>query len=124
MTDLRRARRLAAALTSSLTLSATAEAAEIGQNLGVGQDLCAQFTKAYADNPASENTYWSWGTGMMSGLNFASVANSNVFRDLTGDQDIYRRAVRLYCGKHPLTTYSGAVLDLYVSMPLKKAKSK
>jgi hypothetical protein len=60
---------------------------------------------------------------MMSGLNFASVADSKLFRDLTGDQDIFRRALRNYCAKHPLTTYSGAVLDLYVSFPLKKAKS-
>jgi len=124
VTGRRRARRLAIVLASSLALSATVKAAESGQNLGAGQDLCAQFTKAYADNPASENIYWSWATGMMSGLNFASVANSNIFRDLAGDQDIYRRAVRLYCGKHPLTTYSGAVLDLYVSMPLKKGNSK
>ena len=97
-----------------------AQAANIGQNLGLGQDLCAQFSKAYADNPAAEQNYWSWAAGMMSGLNFASVANSNVFRDLTGDEDIFRRAIRLYCSSHPLTTYGGAVLDLYVSMPLKK----
>lgn len=100
-----------------------AQAANIGQNLGLGQDLCAQFSKAYADNPATEQNYWGWATGMMSGLNFASVANSNVFRDLTGDEDIFRRAIRLYCSNHPLTTYSGAVLDLYVSMPLKKSSS-
>jgi hypothetical protein len=116
--------RLAGIVVISSLLVSTVEAAEIGQNLGLGQNLCAQFAKAYAGNPAAEEVYWSWATGMMTGLNFASVANSNVFRDLSGDQDIFRRAVRLFCANHPLTTYSGAVLDLYVSMPLKKTGSK
>jgi hypothetical protein len=109
---------------SALLSGAASEEAEAGESLGLGQDLCAQFSKAYADNPTAEDFYWRWATGMMSGLNFASVANSNVFRDLTGDQDIFRRALRLYCGRHPLTTYSGAVLDLYVSMPLAKTSRK
>ena len=107
-----------------LPFSAVAEAAETCQDLGLGQNLCGQFTKAYADNKAAEDIYWTWAAGMMSGLNFASVANSNIFRDLTGDQDIYRRAVRNYCAMHPLTTYGGAILDLYVSFPLKKTGSK
>ena len=109
----------------SVLLARVAEAAELGQSIGVGEDLCGQFSKAYAANPArTEDIYWSWAMGMMSGLNFASVANSNVLRDLTGDQDIFRRATRSYCDRHPLTTYSGAVLDLYVSLPLKKITSK
>jgi hypothetical protein len=62
--------------------------------------------------------------GMMSGMNLATIANSNVFRDLTADQDILQRATRSFCNAHPLTTYSGAILDLYVSLPLKKTTSK
>ena len=119
MTDGRhRPCRLAVVLFSASLSGAAVEAGETGESLGLGQNLCAQFSKAYADNPAAEDLYWRWATGMMSGLNFASVTNSNVFRDLTGDQDIFRRALRFYCGRHPLTTYGGAVLDLYVSMPL------
>jgi hypothetical protein len=114
---------VALVLASALAFLHPAEAAPIGQNLGLGENLCAQFSKAYADKPAAEQDYWNWAMGMMSGLNFASIANSNVFRDLTGDEDIYRRAIRLYCSNHPLTSYSGAVLDLYVSMPLKKSGS-
>jgi hypothetical protein len=114
----------AIALFSALTFSSAVVAKDAAQDLGVGHDLCAQFSRAYAQNPGSEDAYWTWATGMMTGLNFASVTNSSVFRDLTGDQDIFRRAVRLYCDKHPLTTFSGAVLDLYVSMPLKKVNSK
>jgi hypothetical protein len=118
-------RRLATILILPLLLAQLAEAAESGQGIGVGDDLCAQFSKAYSANPArAEDIYWNWAMGMMSGLNFASVANSNVLRDLTGDQDIFRRAMRSYCDRHPLTTYSGAVLDLYVSLPMKKTKSK
>jgi hypothetical protein len=120
----RQRRGFAVALLSALTFSPAAMARDDGQDLGMGQNLCAQFSKAYAESPGSEDAYWSWATGMMSGLNFASVANSGVFRDLSGDQDIFRRAIRLYCDRHPLTTFSGAVLDLYVSMPLKKANSK
>jgi hypothetical protein len=102
-----------------------AEAAERGQTAGVGADLCAEFAKAYAENPkGAEDLYWSWAMGMMSGMNLASVANSNVFRDLIADQDIMRRAIRIFCTTHPLTTYSGAILDLYVSLPLKKTSSK
>jgi hypothetical protein len=120
----RRWRQLGAVAIGATLFSSAAEPAEIGRMLGLGQNLCAQFSKAYADKPSAEEDYWGWATGMMSGLNFASVTNSNVFRDLSGDQDIFRRAVRLYCEKHPLTTYSGAVLDLYVSFPLKKAAAK
>ena len=120
-----RHRRFGIVLTLSLLLWQAADAAEIGQSIGVGANLCAQFSEAYADNPTgTEDIYWHWATGMMSGLNFASVANSNVFRDLTGDQDIFRRAIRSYCKSHPLTTYAGAILDLYVSLPLKKITSK
>jgi hypothetical protein len=72
-----------------------------------------------ADPSGAEKVYWSWATGMMSGMNLASLVNSNTFRDLTGDDDIFRRAIRNYCQSHPLTSYSSAVLDLYVSLPLK-----
>jgi len=124
VTDGRRLSRLAVVLFSALLSGSVGEAAETGESLGLGQNLCAQFSKSYTDNPATEDLYWRWATGMMSGLNFASVANSNVFRDLTGDEDIFRRALRFYCRRHPLTTYSGAVLDLYVSMPLAKTDRK
>jgi hypothetical protein len=106
-------------------LGGAAEAAERGQTAGVGADLCAEFAKAYAENPkGAEDLYWTWARGMMSGMNLASIANSNVFRDLTADPDIMRRAIHIYCTAHPLTSYSGAILDLYVSLPLKKTSSK
>jgi hypothetical protein len=117
--------RIAAALALWVLFAGAAEAADHGQTIGAGADLCAEFTKAYAANPKSaEDTYWSWAMGMMSGMNLATVANSNVFRDLNADQDIMRRAARAFCAAHPLTTYSGAILDLYVSLPLKKSGVK
>jgi len=101
---------------------AAAEATELGESIGIGANLCAQFAKEHADNSAaSDQIYWPWAMGMMSGLNFASVANNRHFRDLTGDQDLFRRAVVIYCESHPLASYSGAILDLYVSLPLKKS---
>ncbi|HLW89913.1 MAG TPA: hypothetical protein VKS78_01255 [Roseiarcus sp.] len=113
------------ALALALFHALDAKAADAGQTIGAGLKLCAEFSQAYAENPAAtEAIYWPWAMGMMSGLNFASVANSTVFRDLTGDQDIYRRAIVSYCKAHPLTTYTGAVLDLYISFPLKKGASK
>jgi hypothetical protein len=116
---------IAAILTVSLLLGRAAGAVELSQSAGIGANLCAQFTKAYIENPANaEDLYWSWAMGMMSGMNLASIANSNVFRDLTGDQDIYRRATRSFCNAHPLTTYAGAILDVYVSFPLKKTTSR
>jgi hypothetical protein len=98
------------------------EAAETGESIGIGANLCAQLAKEHADNPAgADEVYWPWAMGMMSGLNFASVANSKYFRDLSGDQELFRRAIFAYCQRHPLASYSGAILDLYVSLPLKKA---
>ena len=109
----------------SLVLGCAAEAADLGQNAGVGANLCAQFSRAYAENPTDvEALYWSWAMGMMSGMNLATIANSNTFRDLTADEDILRRATRGFCTAHPLARYSGAILDLYVSLPLKKTTSK
>src|SRR5271170_6990523 len=101
-----------------------AEAADLGESIGIGSNLCAQFAKERADNPASANeTYWTWAMGMMSGLNFASIANNKYFRDLTGDQDLFQHAILVYCQSHPLASYTGAILDLYVSLPLKKASA-
>jgi hypothetical protein len=115
----------AIALTLTLLAASFAAATEQGQTVGVGADLCAEFTKAFAENPKeAERLYWSWAMGMMSGMNMASVAASNVYRDLIADQDIMRRATREFCTAHPLTTYSGAIVDLYVSLPLKKTASK
>ena len=116
--------RFAVVLTLSLLTVVFAKASERGQTDGVGASLCAEFTKAYAENPKeAERLYWSWATGMMSGMNMASVAASKVYRDLIADQDIMRRATRVFCTAHPLTTYSGAIVDLYVSLPLKKTAS-
>lgn len=104
-----------------LLASYSAYAFDAGQRVGLGANLCAQFSKDYGADPSgAEKVYWSWATGMMSGMNLASLVNSNTFRDLTGD----RRAVRNYCQSHPLTSYSSAVLDLYVSLPLKKTTSR
>jgi hypothetical protein len=117
-------RALGLAIVAALMSFRAGSANEAGQTIGVGVNLCAQFSKAYEENGAqAEAVYWPWATGMMSGLNFASIANSNVFRDLTGDQGLYFRAVVSYCKAHPLATYSGAILDLYVSFPLKKTVS-
>jgi hypothetical protein len=108
-----------------LLASHASAASDVGQKVGLGANLCAQFSKDYGADPSSaEKAYWSWATGMMSGMNLASAVNSNTFRDLTGDDDIFRRAVRNYCQSHPLTSYSSAVLDLYVSLPLKKTASR
>jgi hypothetical protein len=105
----------------ALPMSA-ADAAEAGQNIGIGTNLCAEFAEAFRKSPGgTEEVYWRWAMGMMSGLNFASVANNKYFRDLAGDQELFRLAIRDYCERHPLATYEGAILDLYVSLPLKKA---
>jgi hypothetical protein len=117
--------RIAVIVALSLFFAGAAEAVDRGQTIGAGADLCAEFTKAYSANPKSaQDLYWSWAMGMMSGMNLATVANSNVFRDLAADQDIMQRATRVFCTAHPLTTYSGAILDLYVSLPLKKIAAK
>jgi hypothetical protein len=101
-----------------------ARAAESGESIGIGSNLCAQYTKDRSDVPASaEQVYWPWAMGMMSGLNFASIANNKYFRDLTGDQDLFQRAILAYCQTHPLASYMGAILDLYISLPLKKASA-
>lgn len=117
--------RIAAIVALSLLFAGAAAAADHGQTVGAGADLCAEFNKAYAADPkGAEDMHWSWAMGMMSGMNFATVANSNVYRDLIADPDIMRRAIRAFCVAHPLTTYSGAVLDLYVGLPLRKSGAK
>jgi hypothetical protein len=92
-----------------------------GVGYGVGMRSCGEFAKLYAANPATEDIFFTWAQGFMSGLNLESVTNYQMYRDISGtDMTSHKIQIRGYCDSHPLAQYVGAVLDLYKSFPIKR----
>lgn len=88
---------------------------------GVGMLTCAEFGKAYAQNPKdTEQFAFTWAEGFMSGLNAARISRDRVFVVLNSrsveDQETM---IREYCDAHPLKLYEDAVKSVYFSMPTK-----
>ena len=86
---------------------------------------CAEFAKSYAANPTvTEELYFTWAQGVMSGLNLSSASDTGTYRYIEGNDMVsHKIRIRSYCEAHPLTQYVGAVLDLLKSLPVRKANS-
>jgi hypothetical protein len=86
---------------------------------GAGAVTCAKFAKAYAVAPqVTEDLYYSWALGFMTGLNMENPDNLFAVLNATSQHDELS-AIRNYCDAHPPAKYIDAVLDLYLSMPKK-----
>jgi hypothetical protein len=111
---------LAVAFAIALAESAVADSVA----RGLGADTCAHFAEYYrADPEFADMAYITWAQGFMSGWNYATMMDSkNVYRDLGDEKSLQTQAmhIRQFCNNHPLATFVEAVMDLYVSLPLKK----
>jgi hypothetical protein len=108
----------AAVIFAAATCAANAQNA--GAAYGLGVRSCAEFAKAYAANPSiTENMYFVWAEGLMSGLNLANTAYYLPSRHIDGGEtskQSYMLTIRMYCDTHPLTPYYAAVASLYNSL--------
>lgn len=82
---------------------------------GAGTKSCADFASLYRTDPQmSEDFYFSWAQGMMSGMNTQKLIEHKKTVNLNSysisDQ---KMMIRSYCDAHPLWSYFEAVFVLY-----------
>jgi hypothetical protein len=89
---------------------------------GVGGTSCAKFAELYRGQPEFTNTvYASWAQGFMSGWNFSTMAEHKTHRELGAQSAETQMAyIRNYCDSHPLAPFLKAVLDFYLTLPVRK----
>lgn len=82
---------------------------------GAGWVSCAEFAQHYqADPKGTEEYFYAWAQGYMSGLNQASWVRKN----LRGWQiERQKQHIRAYCDKHPLANVVAAVQDVFNNLP-------
>jgi hypothetical protein len=91
-----------------------AQPVDQGGSYGLGIRSCAEFAKFYAQSPSNtEDAFFSWAQGFISGLNLSSEAATNTARRIEGSIPSQRTFVRDYCDSHPLQPYYMAALALY-----------
>jgi len=90
---------------------------------GDGGRSCDQFAKQYRVAPRdTEDSYFSWAEGFMSGRNYALVdlavqGNKQLIRDLGSiGPDTQKLLIRQYCNENPSMLYVAAVLKLFNSL--------
>lgn len=112
--------RFVIALISVATLVDNVGADESIVITGLGAASCAQFSQLYSMNPhTTENIYLDWSRGFMSGLNAARWP-SGPYRDLRAKTPEQLNVhARQYCEAHPLANYMQAVMDFFMSLPLR-----
>jgi len=90
-----------------------------GQGYGVGMNSCATFANLYKAQPElTENIYYAWAEGFMSGMNFEATTLYQPARNLAGiNMESAKIEIRAYCDAHPLLPYYGAVIALYLERP-------
>jgi hypothetical protein len=107
-------------------LSTQAIAVATAGTYGVGKSSCAEFAKAYTEDPdRTDEIFFSWGQGFMSGLDLGTIANNGSYRLQDGAAiqiEPLKNQIRWYCDSHPLVPYYMAVLKVYFSFPLTKPK--
>ena len=85
---------------------------------GPGAQTCGEFAFDLRVNRNTENTYFDWAEGFISGMNWTDVMNGHTAKDImalsVADQ---KQVIRNYCNEHPLASYWEAVIDLYNRLP-------
>jgi len=117
-TDIMKPYALLVAIISLLTVAIPAQASWPGPAslAGPGITTCADFEKAYHDNPeTNENLFYSWALGFMSGLNTTLMGHGETdLHELS--EEAQKLFLRSTCKAHPQGSYVGAVFDLYNRM--------
>jgi hypothetical protein len=87
--------------------------------VGVGLEHCAEFTKKLAATPAlTDQTYFPWAEGYMSGVNGVFIANRKAYRELARDPAGQKKTLTDFCAYNPKSTILDAVIALYQARPI------
>jgi hypothetical protein len=108
-----------------MVLAASAANAEEkhASNVGAGTFTCAKFGEWYKENTQTENWFFDWAQGYMSGLNVASMLTGGMYHDLAAlSTEQQRTYLRQYCDQHPLVDWRDTVTSLYNTFPISKIK--
>jgi hypothetical protein len=89
---------------------------------GFGATSCAEFAKLYQLAPQTEDGFYYWAQGYMSGLNMSAAGNNLQMRELAGVALDQKRALRSYCADNPLKNYMDGVFDLFRKLPFTPQK--
>jgi hypothetical protein len=106
----------------SVTPSLSNAAESGGGGYGIGMHTCGEFAKAYVAHPdVTEDLYFTWAQGFMTGLNFMATVVKLPAREIRGENmdsmKSYHSYIRTYCDSHPLAGYLEAVSSLWRSLP-------
>jgi hypothetical protein len=83
--------------------------------VGAGWVTCAEFAKAYQQNPQStEDEFFGWAQGYLSGLNDSVFVRKNL-RGWRLEQQ--KQHIRAFCDKRSLANFRDAVKDLFSNLP-------
>jgi hypothetical protein len=93
---------------------------------GAGAERCAVFTQNYQRlHRQTEDLYFTWAQGFMSGVNDVGLVTGQPIRDLNSvpisDQE---SQIRQYCEAHPLASYDQAVMQLYSSLKVSSFRAQ
>ena len=100
-----------------LLTSTVAAQQEGGTIAGAGWVSCGEYAARYQRDPrATEDYFYAWAQGYMSGVNDASLFRKN----LRGLSIIKQKEhIRLFCDQRPLANVVVAVRDLFDRLPLR-----
>ena len=106
----------------SVTANPSTAAESGGGGYGIGMQTCGQFAEAYVAHPdVTENLYFTWAQGFMTGLNFMATVVKQPAREINGgdvaSMKSYRTSIRSFCNEHPLAAYYEGVARLWRSLP-------
>ena len=78
--------------------------------MGFGMLTCAQFSEHYQAEPATEDFFFSWAQGFMSGLNDALEDTIGKYRDLKSvPTALQKQILRTFCQKNPAARYRDGI---------------
>lgn len=87
--------------------------------VGGGAQSCGEFGQLYGQNPAvTEQSFYTWAVGFMSGWNMAASWAGTPERNLSAESAAAEmQDLREYCDEHPLATYMEAVEVVFFKLP-------
>ena len=85
---------------------------------GPGAQTCGEFAFDLRVNRNTENTYFDWAEGFISGMNWIDAMTHHTAKNIMAlSVEDQKQVIRSYCNEHPLPPYWEAVIDLYNKLP-------
>ena len=93
------------------------------ENMGDGVLSCAEFANRYRANPDSEDRFFDWAQGFMSGINDALASSGYNVRVLNSISTNQRKQIlRAVCAGNPLLLYRDGIPKVLNAMTVTRPK--